>query len=61
MGFDNQAKRVRISNVTWLLPSEMLVVASIIHNFEQAELVEATDNKNEDEEDEVGESEIGGF
>ena len=47
--------------MTWLLPSEMLVVASIIHNFEQAELVEATDNKNEDEEDEVGESEIGGF
>ena len=52
---------MRISDATWLLPSEMFVAASIIHCFEQAELGEATDDEDVEEEDEVGESEIGGF
>ena len=52
---------MRISDATWLLPSEMFIVASIIHYFEQAELVKVTDDEDEDKEDEVGESEIGGF
>ena len=52
---------MRISDATWLLPSKMFIVASIIHCFEQAELVEATNDEDEDEEDEVGESKIGGF
>ena len=39
----------------------MFITASIIHCFEQAKLVEATDDEDEDEEDEFGKSEIGGF